>query len=62
MITINSAHIPLLWQLAILAVGIILASSVLRVLLRLAWRIIGLAFTGLILLGGVLLVLQFLHK
>jgi hypothetical protein len=62
MFTINSAHIPLLWQLAILAVGIILASSVLRVLLRLAWRIIGLAFTGLILLGGVLLVLQFLHK
>jgi hypothetical protein len=62
MITINSAHIPLLWQLAILAVGILLAGSVLRVLLRLAWRIIGMAFTGLILLGGVLLVLQFLHK
>ncbi len=62
MITINSAHIPLLWQLAILTVGIILASSLLRFLLRLAWRIIGLAFTGLILLGGVMLVLQFLHK
>ena len=62
MITINSAHIPLLWQLAILVLGLMLVSSVLRLLLRLAWRVIGLIFTLLILLGGVLLVLQFLHK
>lgn len=62
MITINSAHIPLIFQLAILVLGIILAGSALRFLLRLAWRILGLAFTGVILVGGVLLVLQFLHK
>lgn len=62
MITINSAHIPFIFQLAILVLGIFLVGSALRFLLRLAWRIVGLAFTGVILVGGVLLVLQFLHK
>ncbi len=62
MITINSTPIPLIVQLALLAIGIILVGSVLRLLLRLAWRILGLTFTVVILLGGFLLMLQFLHK
>lgn len=62
MITINSSHIPLVFQLLILVVGIILVASTLRLLVRLAWRIIGVVFTLLIIVGGVLLVLQFLHQ
>jgi hypothetical protein len=62
MLTINSAHIPWFMQLLILVVGVILVASTLRFLIRLAWRIIGLVFTLLIIVGGVLLVLQFLHQ
>lgn len=62
MITINSAHIPFVIQLLILVVGVILVGNALRFLVRLAWRIIGLVFTLLIIVGGVLLVLQFLHQ
>ena len=62
MLTINSTHIPWFFQLLILVVGVILVASTLRFLVSLAWRIIGVVFTLLIILGGVLLVLQFLHK
>ena len=62
MITINSTHIPFIFQLLIVVVGILLIGSTLRFLVRLAWRIVGLVFTLLIIVAGVLLVLQFLHQ
>jgi hypothetical protein len=61
MITINSTQIPWIVQLAILVVGIILVGSALRFLVRLAWHLLGLALTLLILAGGIFLIVKLLH-
>ncbi len=61
MMSIDPAHFPLILRLAMVVVGIMLVVGALRFLLRLAWHLLSLVLTLLIIGGGLWIAWYFLH-